>query len=94
MIYAGYGRLEKKMRDEEDKRRRWRDRGESRQRRTEKEDDRRRRGGCWNGSREKDRKRRNGRLVNIRPVMVSDWMGSFIRDSLDSISLGVNSVCV
>lgn len=83
MIYAGYGRLEKKMRDEEDKRRRWRDRGESKQRRTEKEDDRRRRGGCWNGFREKDRKRRNGRLVNIRAVMVSDWLGP----------LRVNSLC-
>lgn len=52
------------MRDKEDRRRRWRDRGESGQRRTEKEDDRRRRGGCWNGSREKDRKRKNDRLVN------------------------------
>lgn len=93
-MYAGYGRLEKKMRDEKDKRRRWRDRGESKQRRTEKEDDMRRRGDCWNGSREKDRKRRNGRLVNIRAVMVSDWLGPLTRDSFDSISLGVNSVCV
>lgn len=75
MIYAGYGRLEKKMRVEEGKRRRWRDRGESRQRRTEKEDDTRRRGGCWNGSREKDRKRRNGRLVNISVVMIYNWLG-------------------
>lgn len=61
------------MRDKEDRRRRWRDRGEGVQRRTEKEDDRRRRGDCWNGSREKDRKRKNDRLVNTCAVMVSDW---------------------
>lgn len=79
-------RLWKIRKDDETQRRQEEEMERQRRERAEKDRERRRqeerRNCCWNSSREKDRKRKNNRLVNSCAVMVSDWSRPLSRDSL------------
>lgn len=81
------------MKDKEDRRRRWRDRGESGQRRTEKEDDKRR--GEIAAGTAPERKTGRGKTTGWL-IAVQSWflIGRGPYDMTVLISLGLNSAFV